>query len=139
MSKTYHLEILTPEQQFYAGEVEALTFSAPDGQVEILADHAPYVAPIVVGTLRVLKNSEWREAFCSEGFIEVSLHGAVIYVQACEWPEDIDIRRAEESKRRAEERLRQKQSLREMKSTRAALARSMARLRISRQNQNKKY
>lgn len=47
--------------------------------------------------------------------------------RACEWPENIDVRRAEESKRRAEERLRQKQSMREMKMTRAALARSMAR------------
>ena len=61
------------------------------------------------------------------------------FVQACEWPENIDVRRAEESRRRAEERLRQKQSMREMKMTRAALARSMARLRLSRQNQQRKF
>ncbi len=133
LAKKYHLEILTPERQFYIGDVEAFMFEAPDGQVSILADHAPFVAPIVVGTLRI------REAFCSEGFIEVYHGSAVVFVQACEWPENIDVRRAEESRRRAEERLRQKQSMREMKMTRAALARSMARLRLSRQNQQRKF
>ena len=139
LAKKYHLEILTPERQFYLGDVEAFMFEAPDGQVSILADHAPFVAPIVVGTLRIREDAEWREAFCSEGFIEVYHGSAVVFVQACEWPENIDVRRAEESRRRAEERLRQKQSMREMKMTRAALARSMARLRLSRQNQQRKF
>ena len=139
MAKKYHLESLTPERQFYIGDVEAFMFGAPDGQVSIMADHAPFVAPIVVGTLRIREDAEWREAFCSEGFIEVYHGSAVVFVQACEWPENIDVRRAEESRRRAEERLRQKQSMREMKMTRAALARSMARLRLSRQNQQRKF
>lgn len=140
MSKKYHLEILTPERQFYIGDVEGeLCLRQPDGQVSILADTPLFVAPIVVGTLRIREDDEWRDAFCSEGFIEVYHGNVVVFVQACEWPENIDVRRAEESKRRAEERLRQKQSMREMKMTRAALARSMARLRLSTQKQQKKF
>ena len=60
LAKKYHLEILTPERQFYIGDVEAFMFEAPDGQVSILADHAPFVAPIVVGTLRIREDGGRR-------------------------------------------------------------------------------
>ncbi len=43
--------------------------------------------------------------------MEVLPEGVVMFVQACEWPEDIDVRRAEEAKHRAEERIRQQQSI----------------------------
>jgi F-type H+-transporting ATPase subunit epsilon len=77
-----------------------------------------------------------EEAFNSEGFLEVSKLGVVLFAQACEWPEDIDIKRAEESKRRSEERLRQQQSINEYKGSKIALARAMARLRVTRQKYN---
>ncbi len=58
----------------------------------------------------------------------------MIYVQACERPEDIDKRRAEEAKLRAEERMRQKNSMQEYRRSKLALARAIARLRITRPN-----
>ena len=131
MSNKYHLEILTPERQFYIGDVEAIMFEAPDGQVSILADHAPFVAPIVVGTLRIREDDEWRDAFCSEGFIEVYHGNVVVFVQACEWPENIDVRRAEAAERRAREQLRQQRSMQEYRRFQISLARAMVRLRIT--------
>ena len=74
----------------------------------------------------------WQEAVNSEGFMEVLQDSVVVFVQACEWPEDIDMRRAEEAKHRAEERIRQRQSIWENKSSKIALARAMVRLRAGR-------
>jgi F-type H+-transporting ATPase subunit epsilon len=136
MSKTYQLDILTPEREFFSGQVEALIITAPDGELAILADHAPIVAPLVVGSFKIKTDGKWKEAFNSEGFLEVSKLGVVLFAQACEWPEDIDIKRAEESKRRSEERLRQQQSINEYKGSKIALARAMARLRVTRQKYN---
>ena len=48
-----------------------------------------------------------------------------------EWPEDIDVRRAEEAKHRAEERIRQRQSILESQTSKIALARAMVRLRAT--------
>ena len=64
--------------------------------------------------------------------MEVLQDSVVVFVQACEWPEDIDMRRAEEAKHRAEERIRQRQSIWENKSSKIALARAMVRLRAGR-------
>ena len=130
MPKLFNLKILTPERQFFDGEVEAVTASAPDGKVTVLADHTPFIMPVNVGTIHIKRNGVWEDAFNSEGFMEVRFEGVLIFVQACEYPDEIDTRRAEEARRRAEENLRQIQSMSEYKRSRIALARAMARLRI---------
>ena len=131
MPKLFNLKILTPERQFFDSDVEAVTLSAPDGKVTILADHAPFVMPVAVGIISVKRDGVWEDSVNSEGFMEVHHDGVLIYVQACERPDEIDARRAEEARRRAMEDLRQKQSMSEYKQSKIALARAMARLRVT--------
>ena len=131
MSKLYRLEVLTPEREFFNGDVEAVTVAAPDGLVTILADHTPFIMPVSVGTIRIKKDGVWEESVNTEGFMEVNHHGVMIFVQACEHPDEIDARRAEEALHRAEEQLRQKQSMSEYKQSKIALARAMARLKVT--------
>ena len=131
MAKLFSLRILTPEREFFEGKVEAVNLNAPDGKVEILADHTPFIMPVDVGTLSIKQNGEWIDAVNSEGFIEVRRHDVVIFVQTCERPEEIDVRRAEEARRHAVELMRQKQSIKEYQQSKLALARAMARLKLS--------
>ena len=131
MAKLFNLKILTPEREFFDSDVEAVTVQATDGSVTVLADHAPLMTPVSVGTIMIKRNGEWEGAVNTEGFMEVHHQGVLIYVQACESPEEIDIRRAEEARGRAVEHLRQKQSMAEYKQSQIALARAMARLKIT--------
>jgi len=131
MPKLFNLKILTPEREFFDSDVEAVTASAPDGKVTVLADHAPFIMPVSVGSISIKRNGEWEDSVNTEGFMEVHHKGVLIFVQACEHPDEIDMRRAEEARRRAEEHLRQKQSMNEYKQSKIALARAMARLRIT--------
>ena len=133
---TFLLEILTPERQFFEGEVEALTVTTTDGELTILKNHSPITAPLVVGSVHIKQNGEWRHAFQSEGFLEVDEEGTHVFVQACEWPEDIDAARADAAEHRARERLRQQKSIQEYEWTRIALTRAMARLRITKNKFN---
>ena len=134
MPKLFNLKILTPERQFFDGDVEAVTASAPDGKVTVLADHTPFIMPVIVGLISIKKDGIWEDSVNSEGFMEVRYEGVLIFVQACEHPDEIDTRRAEEARRRAEEKLRQKQSMNEYRQSRIALARAMARLRVKNNN-----
>ena len=127
----FYLEILTPERQFFADEVEALTITTTDGQLTVLRGHIPLTAPLVVGSIRIRKDGVWREAFQSEGFLEVDREGAHVFVQACEWPEEIDAARAQEAERRARQRLTGAYSQIEVEWTKIALSRAMHRLRVS--------
>ena len=131
MSALFTLEILTPERCFLREQVEALTVDCPDGQLTVLGGHAPLIGALCVGTLRIKQNGAWREAFHSEGFLEVRPDEVLVFVQACEWPEEIDSVRAHAAAERAEKRIRSKQSLSDYHLTQLSLARAMMRLRIS--------
>jgi len=128
---SFQLDILTPERAFYSGPAEGVAVTTPDGELCVLAMHAPLVTPLEIGVIRLNLGGVWREAFVSEGFMEVGHSRTVIFTQACEWPEDIDRRRAEQALQREQERLRQRTSIREQKASQIALARAMARLRIT--------
>ncbi|MDR3311404.1 MAG: ATP synthase F1 subunit epsilon [Oscillospiraceae bacterium] len=130
--KTFELKVLTPEREFFSGSVEAASLMLSDGSVTILAEHMPMVAPVAICDLRIRQDGEWREAFASEGFIEVRRDKVLLFLQTCEWPEEIDEHRAEEAKLRAEERLRQKRSIAEYQQSRIALSRAMERLKVTR-------
>jgi len=131
MSKLFNLKIITPEREFFDDEVEAVTVHAPDGSVTILADHAPFIMPVSIGDIQIKKDGKWENSVNSDGFMEVHHEGVLIFVQSCENPDEIDIRRAEEARKRAEEIIRQKKSMSEYKQSKIALARAMARLQFS--------
>ena len=127
---TFKLEVLTPKREFYSGDVEAVTIVLDDGEMTILRDHEPMLAALEIGEMRIKTEEGWRSAFASQGFVEVRPDETLIFVQACEWPEDIDEARAEETRQRAAEAMRQKLSIIESKESQAALARAMTRLRV---------
>lgn len=130
--KDFHLEILTPERQFFSGGVEELIVETPDGRRGILASHTPMIISIAVGEIRIKQNGKFKTCFSAEGFLEIRPDKMLLMAQVVEWPEEINVRRAQEAKRQAEEQMRQRQSLQEYHSTMSSLARAMARLKIKR-------
>ena len=131
MAKTFFLEILTPEKLFLAEQAEAITVTTTDGEYTVLAGHIPITMPLAIGSIRIKQDGVWREAFQSEGFIEFDDNEAHVFLQACEWPGDIDEQRAEKAAQRIRERMRQQRSIVEYQWSKAALARAMERLRIT--------
>lgn len=136
MPAKYILEIITPERIFFYGEVESVIIPTPDGYRSIQKMHEPMVSALSIGDMRLCIDGEWKECTTSEGFVEVRPDETIIFSQAVEWPEEIDMLRAKEAKERAEERLRQKQSYQEYMQNQIALARAMVRLRVGRRKQN---
>ncbi|MBZ4665063.1 ATP synthase F1 subunit epsilon [Mahella sp.] len=133
---TFHLDIVSPDREFFDGDVEEIIFPVSngytsDGYMGVLAGHEPMVCPIGIGVLRIKQNGQWRDAAISGGFIEIRPQTVTILSDTVEWPEEIDARRAEAARRRAEERLRQRLSQEEYLRSQAALARALTRLRIS--------
>lgn len=131
MNKTFYLEIIAADRIFFEGDVEHLVITVLDGLLGILPGHEPLVTSLPTGELKYMVDGKWHYAAISEGFIEVMPDFAVILADSCELPEEIDIKRAEEAKKRAEERMRQKQSIMEYYQTQTALNRAMNRLKIS--------
>jgi F-type H+-transporting ATPase subunit epsilon len=48
-----YLEIITPEKQIFQGEVDAVQFPGKEGLFQVLRNHAPIVATLVKGTIKI--------------------------------------------------------------------------------------
>lgn len=127
----FKLSVITPERLFFEGEAEALVFQAPDGEFCIMAGHEPMVATLVEGEIRITQQGKTRWAAASAGFATIMNDEVLVMLQTCEWPEEIDIRRAERDARAAQEKLRQQKSMQEYMLARSMLARAMVRMRVT--------
>ena len=128
---SFKLEILTPAKVFFDDDADGLMINSTNGPLTVLTGHAPMVAPLEIGDIKIKQNDAWRDAFCSEGFLEVTRDKVSVFAQAAEWAEDIDLVRADEARQRAVEKLLSKESAAEHKINEMALARAMARIRIA--------
>ena len=54
---TLHLEIVTPERLVYSDDVDRVQVPGSDGELGILPHHAPLVATLGAGELRIIKGS----------------------------------------------------------------------------------
>ena len=129
MAENFKLEIITPYRVFFSGETEMLVVSSLDGELGILANHEPIVAATDIGPARVKIDGVWREAAMADGFLEVEYNKVTMLVGSAEWPEEIDVTRAQKSLARAEERL--KDVSMPWEQTRATRALRRARLRLA--------
>ena len=64
------------------------------------------------------------------GFAEILQDEVVIMAEIIEWPEEIDLNRAEDAKERAEERLQSKTPETDILRAQTALQRALARIHI---------
>ncbi len=137
MSKPFRLMVLTPEREFYNGEAYSVSVQSIDGQLCVLADHIPMTSALGVGTLTIKRGEEALTAFHSEGFMEVRSDGVIVLCQACEWPEEIDLARAQEAQKRAWKRMLEQAAPEVLAHSRVALMRAMTRIKVkSMQNRN---
>ncbi len=132
MARTFLLSILTPEHEFFNGQVEMLNVSAIDGELCVLPGHAPTVVSLTEGELTLRdEQGRTRWAAASDGFMTVTQDETVMMLQSAEWPEDIDRVRAERSEAQAREALLQQQDQQSYLMNQAMLLRAMTRLRVS--------
>ena len=108
--KAFSLKIVTPDGLKYDAQAEELVVRTVSGDLGILADHIPCVAPLGMGRATVVANGERRHAACIGGMVSVTESGVVLVPTTFEWAEDIDMTRADRSEQRARDVLEKKDS-----------------------------
>ncbi len=108
----FDLEVITQETVMFQDSAESVTAPASEGEVTILAHHAPFFSKINPGQITIRKSGKQTELVIGEGFIDVSSENKVtILADRAVRVEEIDMRKAEEAKRKAQETLEQKDKL----------------------------
>jgi len=124
-------ELVTAERQVFADEnVDMVIAPSVDGQVGILPHHAPLIAILQPGEVRVVKGNDEESLVVAGGFLEVLEDTVTILADAAERSEEINIADAEEARRRAEQTLANKGQGSDLAAVELAMRYSMVRLRV---------
>jgi F-type H+-transporting ATPase subunit epsilon len=66
------LEIISPQQTIFSGEVSEVFLPGKEGHFELLNDHAPLISLLQNGQIKITKTDGTKETFQTEqGFVEV--------------------------------------------------------------------
>ena len=92
MARTpFPVEVLTPEGKVFDGEVEMLSTRTGEGSLGVLANHAPLLAILEPTELRLHKEGDEIESWAqAEGYLQVIENSALVLVEECVRPDDIE-------------------------------------------------
>ena len=134
MPATLKLEIVTPEAITYSEDVDMVTLPATEGEMGIYPMHVPLMTTISSGEVVVRKGTQEFFLAVGEGFVEITGDRVAILTDMAIKADQIDEVKAEEARKRAEARLQEKLTDEELANVSAALAHSLAQLKVKRRN-----
>jgi F-type H+-transporting ATPase subunit epsilon len=97
-TRTFAVSLVTPDGSAYDGEAEMLIVPGADGEIGVLARHAPLVALLKAGSTRVhvRRGQDVREFATGPGFFKVEQDRALALVDDAVNVDEIDSARARE-------------------------------------------
>jgi len=95
MANSVLLEVITPSKLFYMGEIEMVIARPLSGYEGFLANHSWACKLLDTGKLMIKEkgDKDFKIAAISGGFIDIK-DQFVVYTDAAEWAEEIDIDRS---------------------------------------------
>ena len=106
--KTFNVSLVTPEGAAYEGEVEMLIVPGADGEIGVLARHAPLVALLNAGSTRIYRDRQSDDVVefaTGPGFFKVEQDRALALVDDAVDSRQIDDTRAREQLEQAQAKL----------------------------------
>jgi F-type H+-transporting ATPase subunit epsilon len=134
MGQQIRLEVVTPSGAKVNEDVDIVNAPGYGGDFGVLANHAPFLSTIKIGTLTYENGKKRESLMISGGFCEVSNNKITFLVESAEVGSEIDVERAMRAKERAEKRLAQAAQQTDNFNRRRAeisLQRALARLKVA--------
>ena len=131
LNRSFHVEIRTPEQLIYEGDVASIRAPGVEGNFEILAGHLPFLTALDIGEIRIRESEAPQLMAISGGVFEVLRTGVTALVETAEWASEIDVERAENARDSAQAELTADAPDLNRPQIEAALARAKNRLKVA--------
>jgi F-type H+-transporting ATPase subunit epsilon len=131
MADLFKLQIITPERRFYEGDTSMVELTTTEGEIGVYRGHIPMTAIVAPGVLKIHEEGGIKEAALMSGFLEILPEKIVIMAEVAEWPEEIDLNRAEEAKVRAERRLKEQSGETDVVRAETALKKALVRISLT--------
>ncbi len=131
LSRNFHVEIRTPAQLIYEGDVTSIRAPGVEGNFEILAGHLPFLTALDIGEIRIRESETPQLMAISGGVFEVLRTGVTALVETAEWASEIDVERAENARDSAQAELAANAPDLNRPQVEAALERAKNRIKVA--------
>lgn len=86
---TFKLHIVTPTKDFYSGEIEYMSYPAPDGVVGVMKGALPRIAVLKAGELHIKTSVLDMTVITDDGFVFIDGDGVTVLSEKCRFRDDI--------------------------------------------------
>lgn len=107
MAATFPFELVSPERVLFSGEVTSVVVPASEGDMTVLASHAPVMSAVRAGVVVV---DGGKRLFVCGGFVDISPAGLTLLAETALPVEEINAEAVAGDLRAAEEDLRDAKS-----------------------------
>ena len=129
------INVVTPDGSVYENTTDLVICKTTVGEIGIMPNHLPLRASLAIDEVRVKVDDEnFDEIAVSGGFVEFSDNNLSVVASAAERKETIDVSRAERAKQRAEKRIEEAKNENndiDLRRAEVSLRRAINRLNIS--------
>ena len=131
-NRVFGVEIITPDRIFHKGEAVMIEFNTAAGEIGVYKNHIPLTTVLAPGVVTIHTGGEDNViAAVHSGFAEILPDKVTLLAETAEWPDEIDVERAQAAKARAEERLANKTEAIDVARAELALRRALVRMDIA--------
>jgi F-type H+-transporting ATPase subunit epsilon len=131
MDRKILLRVVTPNRAVVREDVDEIQAPGAAGYLGILPGHAPLISELQPGEITYRQGRDVRKLAVGGGFMEVLPEQVTVLAETAEWPEEIDIARAQAARDRAEKRLKSSDPEVDINRATVALERAVSRLQIA--------
>jgi len=130
MANTIHVDVVSAEEEIFAGEAEFVALPGEAGELGIYPMHTPLITRIRPGAVRIKVPGQAEDefVFVAGGILEVQPNGVTVLADTAIRGNDLDEAKAAEAKKLAEEALSNKDSAIDYAKAQAELAAAVAQL-----------
>ncbi len=121
------VEIITPDRVFYTGEATMIEFNTTEGEIGVYPNHIALTTVIAPGIVTISTEEEQVKAAVHAGFAEILPDKVTLLAEIAEWPDEIDVKRAQAAEERARERLEKKDANLDVMRAEIALKKALVR------------
>jgi F-type H+-transporting ATPase subunit epsilon len=129
MAKTFHVDVVSAEQEIFSGDAEMVIAPGEAGELGIMAEHAPLLTRVKPGTVRIIQaGGEEEIIYVSGGMMEVQPDRITVLADTSVRAHDLDEAKAMEAERLARDAIANRTGVMEIAKAQAELAEAAAQL-----------
>jgi F-type H+-transporting ATPase subunit epsilon len=131
MADKLHFSLVSPERELMSEDVDQVDIPGAEGWIGVLPNHAPLMATLAPGMVRIRTGSDEKHIFVRGGFAEISPAGLTVLAEEAMPAEELNAEKIAQRVKDAEEdladadtddkKLSAQQSLDRLKELQAAL------------------